>query len=287
MWRRAALVVTTLAGCGLEVDYGGTQFQCEQACPEGQECVAGVCRSGPIDAGSSDAPADGMTVEPGSYAEAVLTDEPILYLRFEEGDGDTAIDWSGAGRDGTYETGTTFDSAGAFAGSSAVHVDGVSGRVTVPDDEALRLNGDWTIELWIKLDEVVNEFPGVVHKGNADEAGSGYIMYYTDGALLPTLKRAGNDGIAPNGEPLSTVGYRHFVLTYDQSEFTAVWYVDGGEVNMRTDETWGENVNMTQLSFGRGDDFGKHWIDEVAMYDRALTADRVAAHFAAAEAAGN
>lgn len=278
---RAALVASTLAACQLDAAYDGTSFRCEQACPAGQACVGGVCRPG----GAAALDAAALS----AYAAEVLEDEPLLYLRLDETEGDVASDSSGAGRHGAYTSGAAHEPDGAFDTSGgAVHVDGVGGRVTVPDDEALRLNGDFTIEMWVKLDEMTNTFPGVVHKGGADETDSGFIIYYTEGGNQNlVLKRDGNDGNGVMGEPLTAEGYRHYVLTYDISEFTARWYVDGGQNVTYTETTWGENTNVTQLSFGRADEYGKQWLDEIAVYDTALAAERVQAHHDAATLTSN
>ena len=273
---RVALAASLLAACGFDADFGGTDYMCRGECPEGQTCVGGVCRSGgtePIDGGPDAQQAIG-------YAAAVLADEPILYLRLDEVEGEVAMDSSGAGRHGTYQLGTSHDADGVVGG--AVHCDGVSGRITVPDDDALRLNGDWTIELWVKLDEVVNAFPGLVSKGGADEVDASYIIYYS-ADRIPVLKRAGTDGIGATAEPLSTSGYRYYALVYDQSEATATWYVDGDEAIARGDLTWPDNDNISNLSFGRGDQYGKQWLDEIAVYDVPLSADQVEAHVAAAK----
>ena len=278
MLGRVALAATMLAGCGLETDYGGTRYQCREECPEGLFCVDGACRGSPDD---GDAGGGGADAALEGYAAAVMADEPILYLRLDETGGDLAMDSSGNERHGTYQVGTTHDADGAVGG--AVHCDGVSGRVTVPDDAAVRLNGDWTIEMWVKLDEIVGAYPGVVSKGGADELDTGFIVYYVDESRVLTLKRAGHDGIAIWSEPLSTVDFRHYVVAYDHTASTVTWYVDGTEAEVSPDQAWPENDDPALLSFGRGDEYGKQWLDEIALYDERLSSERVAAHFAAAD----
>ncbi|HUS67451.1 MAG TPA: hypothetical protein VMZ28_23100 [Kofleriaceae bacterium] len=140
--RRLVCLVVALGACDLDVDYRGTAFRCEAACPSGQECVGGVCRApgevpdaapGAADAGAS------------AYALAVLADDPILYLPLDEpANAIAAIDASGEGRDGAYLGGAVSGEPGAFPGSgTAVHFDGLDDRVVVQDDEVLRLNGDF------------------------------------------------------------------------------------------------------------------------------------------------
>lgn len=75
VWLRPACVVVALGACSpVDADYAGTSFQCEEACPSGQECVDGRCRL-PGDEVFDAAPND---AGPSAYALEVLADDPIL-----------------------------------------------------------------------------------------------------------------------------------------------------------------------------------------------------------------
>src|SRR5689334_20612937 len=47
------------------------------------------------------------------YAEAVLADQPAVYLRLDEAAGPFALDSSGHGEDGTYQSGVAYGTSGA------------------------------------------------------------------------------------------------------------------------------------------------------------------------------
>lgn len=200
-------------------------------------------------------------------------------MPFDELDGATAFDASAAGRHGTYIGGSVLGEPGAFASAgTSVHFDGFDGRVTVPDEEALRLNGDFSIEFWVRVDEFVNAFPGVFSKGGAAGDNS-YILYYS-GAGNPIYKRA-NVSLGAQRAPFPTDRFRHIVLTYDVALERLTWYADGAyDADMTI--TYPPNVQQTHLSIGRADDYGKQWMDEVAIYDTALSPARIAAHHDAA-----
>ena len=96
---------------------------------------------------------------PLAYRETVLADQPLVYLRLDDGES-VAVDSSGNGRHGSYTGGVTPVATGALAEmNGAALFDGVDGVVVVPDDGALRLDGDFTIEVWARLAEFVLQDP--------------------------------------------------------------------------------------------------------------------------------
>ena len=112
----------------------------------------------------------------------------------------------------------------AFADAGrAMWFDGEDGtQVTVPDDEAIRLNGDFTIEMWHRADgEQPGDYPGLLKKGSA--VMTGYIIYFKSFQTpLATMKRDGIDQIEAAGRPLDG-RYRHLVFTYRAADTTTSW----------------------------------------------------------------
>ena len=278
------LLGCALAGCQFQADHGGTSYLCGEGarCPDGQSCQDGVCRPPSVGDGGA---ADGAPDEPpdagtAGYQAAVLADGPILYLRFEETGQLVAADSSGQARHGEYRGGVSREPAGVVG--AAARFDGVDGRVAVAHDEALNLEGDFSIELWARLDQAVNTYPGLLRKGDA-EAGTGYLVYYRSGqAHEPTFKRANLDGRMTEGAPVVPDRYQHYVVTYTAAETTLRWYVDGELDAAYADLTFPPNLDASELTIGRGDEYGSHLIDELALYDSALPAARIAAHHTAA-----
>ncbi|MDQ1746891.1 MAG: trimeric autotransporter adhesin, partial [Frankiaceae bacterium] len=213
----------------------------------------------------------------GTYLSQVLQDAPAGFWRLDEtSTAAPAADASGNGRTGSYSGGVTLGQAGATAGGTAAAYDGSSGATTVPDASPLRLNGGFTIEFWAKMTSFVNSWPGLLRKGAAGTA-DGYVVWYTSNGTLH-FKRGNLDVATPAGA-LTTSGYKHFALVDDGS--TATWYVNGAAVSSGQLAA-SLSAGTDPLVLGQGDQAGKQALDDVAVYNRALPAARIAAHVNAA-----
>jgi hypothetical protein len=154
-------------------------------------------------------------------------------------------------------------------------------RVEVPDDNALKLNGSFSIEFWSKVNSFTNSFPGFMRKGSSAATGTGYVLFYGSD-LRPNFKRAGiSRKISPAGALTSQ--FRQYVVTYDEPSGTLKWYVDGALDSTYTAMSFPDSFDATALNLGRGDHYGNHVLDDVSFYSSALSAGRVAAHNAAGD----
>lgn len=208
----------------------------------------------------------------------MLSDNPIAYWRLGETSGTLAVDSSGHGRTGTYLNGVALGIPGALVGDldASARFDGVNDCVRVSDDTALRLNGPFSIEFWAKQRSFVNSRPGVLYKGSSYWGGSStYTVYETSGGTL-RLDRSGHT-ISSNGGAL-TASFRYFVVTYDGSKVR--WYVNGS-LQTTTNVTFPVSTSNRSLRIGRGYDYGKNDVDEVALYASALSQARISAHYGA------
>ena len=130
-----------------------------------------------------------------SFASEIAADAPAVYFKLSETSGTVAFDSSGNGRNGTFVGGVALGQRGALAdtANTAALFDGVDDRVDISDSPSLRLDGSFSIEFFAKSSgSVVNGFPGILGKGNA-ESGTGYLVYYNS-AQRPVFKRASIDG---------------------------------------------------------------------------------------------
>jgi hypothetical protein len=215
-----------------------------------------------------------------SYRETVLADEPVAYWRLGERSGSRyASDASGNGRRGNYKNGVRLGVTGAMAGDTAAGFDGVDDKVTVNDHARLRLNGSFSVEFWAQLTRFGNTWPAILSKG-ASSSANGYLIWYSaDGALH--FKRGNQEWTTPAGM-LRTDRASHFALTYDGS--TLRWYADGTLVSSGTARL-ATNSGTAALVLGQSDSTnngGNTVLDEVAVYDRALSAAQVKGHHGAA-----
>ncbi|TMK79966.1 MAG: hypothetical protein E6G45_02105 [Actinobacteria bacterium] len=217
------------------------------------------------------------------YRKQVLADEPIAYWRLGEASGTSAADLTGNGNTGTYAGGVTLGAAGALAGDSdtAASFDGVNDDVTVPHTAALNLNDSFSIEFWAKQTSFTNTTPGIINKGTSGTA-NGYLIFATNTGVL-TLKR-NNVSVSTTAGAL-TAAYKHFVVVYDGTY--VAWYVNGAFNSFGT-VTYPANGSAAGVTLGLGDpgQFANDALDDVAIYQTALSQPRITAHYNAGITAG-
>ncbi len=224
-------------------------------------------------------PAD--VTDSGDYAEIIAGDEPDSWWRLEEGDGtviEDSVDGSGTGSTrGEVARG----SAGAVPGSTGLELSGGYGEV--PLDHVGSPTGELTVEAWVRTDRAASgDGIGVVEKYEGP-AYNGFLLRL-DGLSRPTfgLLDARSAAIVTGRTALGTGEWHHLVGTFDGT--TMIVYADGVEVGrQQTSIRPGQSAISVKLG-ARGDDRARRLhggLDEVALYDRALSATEVAAHFLA------
>ena len=213
-----------------------------------------------------------------TYNSSVLADSPIAFWTFDETTGTTANDVSGTAQNGIYEN-CTLGTTSAFPNlGTAVTFNGTSSRMRAPFDASFNLGtGDFSVELWYRTTvgtrgDMFN-FKNAIDFGIfANDAASGSLRGWHNGFLPgPT---------AANSVPINAW---HHVVYVRQAGVISL-YVDGvfhssqantQSMSANTDIIVGANINAIW--------FTGH-IDEVAYYGTALSAGRVSAHYAAAQA---
>lgn len=270
-----AVVVSAMALCALGCGAGDVDGQ-----------LAGEEPTADFDQETVDRELDDVTnaLTAGGYAAAVLSDSPAAYWRLRETSGTTATDSTGVSH-GQYVAGVKLGQSGAVFGDSAVSFDGYDDVVSVRDHAKLRLNGSFSLEFWAKLNAERTSFPGVTSKGTG---GNGFVVYWRNGERRLTFKRAGIDGKSTSvAGALRSDRFQHYVLSYDAPSKTLRWYVNGVLDATHGSVTYPTNYDASPFVIGRGDggQFGNQTIDDFAVYNKALSADRVKAHFATTQEA--
>jgi len=204
----------------------------------------------------------------------------VLALSFNEGSGATAHDTSGNANDGAI-TGASFAAAGKFA--SALAFDGVNDWVTVADAASLDLTGSLTVEAWVNPSATSGNWRSVLMK--EDPSGLAYALYAHDGAPLAggTNRPAGYVRVAGTDQairgvaamPLNT--WTHLAVTYGGG--TIRYFVNGVQVASRA-LSGSIAATALPLRIGGNAPWGEFFaglIDEVRVYNRALTAAEIQA----------
>jgi mono/diheme cytochrome c family protein len=237
-----------------------------------------------------------------SYSEAVSHDRPVVYLRFDQPAGsDTRTIRDATGRhDGTV--------AGEFAvveslsglGGRAALFDGRTTVVTIPHSDALKLDS-LSVEFWLRSMQSFDAtfWPGSATLISKATPGAGTSDWTINAASTEQGKDQGRllAESGPAGKPsdlylFSPVRRRlndnrwHHVVWTRAADGANRMYLDG-QLAAQGNDGGGAISNGRSIQIG-GDTVhagARHFagqMDEVAIYDKPLSLDRVRAHYAAA-----
>ncbi|NOR79744.1 MAG: PKD domain-containing protein, partial [Methyloprofundus sp.] len=198
---------------------------------------------------------------------------------FDEDNGTTVIDTSGEGNHGIIE-GAARITSGRYG--KALKFDGLNDLVTVNHSNSLNLTDGMTLEAWVYPTEL-SGWCTVIMKETSD--GLAYSLYAHDKSPRPAgyINLKGKDiNVRGNQGALPLNTWTHLVLTYDATFMRL--YENGIEVGVK--EVSGDIVTSSQLLMIGGNlVWGEYFtglIDEVRIYNRALTATEVNNNLAAA-----
>ncbi len=210
-----------------------------------------------------------------AYVTEVRGDRPVAFYRFE---GDLA-DELGTGPTGLAEGTLVYDTG--VKGGRAARFDGESTRIVLGDVFAFAGTQPFTLELWMAPEGIDGQVRRIVTRSLPVD---GYDLYFAESFMLLSRTSQGTEGsyatIAPY--PGANGQFIHVAATFDGAD--SALYVNGAYSGGMTDP---RSIASGAGTFVIGDSepglFFKYLgrIDELAIYDRALGADRIAAHFAA------
>lgn len=223
------------------------------------------------------------------YATAVLADSPISYWRLDETNGVVAYDVVGA-NNGTYNNVTQgqpgysssdSDKAAKFGPTIPSYVDAGTNI-----NFASAANRSFTIEAWVK-GPLQSGDVGIITKGT----GAGGEQFNLDtgngGAFRFFVREAGGGAKLASSNVKPDGAWHHLVAVVDASSSAINFYVDGTDV---ADASLGTgilasshaiSIGARQSGSGAYDLQFNGVIDEVAIYNTALTWNQVTAHFEA------
>ena len=229
----------------------------------GEHTVTAVARDAAGNARTSAGVA--VTIENGTAAA------PVGAWSFDEGSGKTARDASGRNNDGAL-SGAAWTSSGRYG--KALSFDGVNDWVTVADAASLDLSRAMTLEAWVRPD-TTSGWRTVLLKedGSSDELGYALYGSSSDGAPSGWARRAAAWG----PRPVAKGRWTHLAYTYDGT--TARLYVDGVLTTTNKVSSSAPNTSRPLRIGGNAmwsGEFFDGLIDEVRVYDKALTATQVA-----------
>lgn len=240
----------------------------------------------PVDGG--DGGGDAAIDAGESYAAAVLADHPLFYLRLGESAGITAVDTAG-GAGGVYGGSPyTLGHVGLLTNDpdTALALDGGNAHAAVQPtgaaSGALTAFAPFTIEAWILETARPGVSRWILGRETLGPPRNGISFIVDDTGVF--LERWVNQNASRVGGPANpAVGVpAHVVATFDGATMQ-VWVdaVAGSSGPSEPDASIPANAQPfaigSQSSFLSGGFLGV--IDEVALYDHVLTADRIATHY--------
>jgi hypothetical protein len=197
--------------------------------------------------------------------------EPVAAYSFDEGEGETLYDDTGNGHDGTIEGA---EWVGGKYGS-ALHFNGEGDCVTVPDSEAFGLEGEFTLEAWVRPDETRNW--GAALSKEAPGELFDYALFPANHVGVPAGIVANGSGGAevevPGEEELPVGAWSHLALTSDGE--TMRLYEDGEEIASEPTPAIPAREGPLQIgcATGYGDFNGR--VDDLRIYNQALTQAKI------------
>ncbi|RJQ55793.1 MAG: LamG domain-containing protein, partial [Nitrospiraceae bacterium] len=182
-------------------------------------------------------------------------------------------DSSGSGNHGTAYNGVNTSAGGKFG--RAGNFNGVSGYIKVPDSDSLDLTGPMTITAWIyPRNAGGSNQGGIVSKNNGAVSGTGYKFSIDEGNCY--TRSLMFNWSCSDPDVLTYNQWQHVAVVYDG--INAFFYVDA--VPAGTDQPYPRAANTLDIAIGSWFSSGAAkifdgYIDEVAIYNRALTAQEI------------
>jgi len=212
-----------------------------------------------------------------TYQATVLADNPIAYYRLGEPSGfPVAADSSGSHYTGTYENFPVLGEPGLIADTSNTAVDFATGDVVIPNFASLNfVSVPFTVEAWINVAGFSSQNIRVF-----DKADAGHPLGYGFDVGSNNVRLLGSINYAPTVD--LSVGVTYYIVGVSDGEGTGSIYVNGALIASGPYASAEPYRNVAHIAVAsNGTAHFNGIIDEVAVYNYALSADRIAAHYEA------
>jgi pimeloyl-ACP methyl ester carboxylesterase len=194
----------------------------------------------------------------------------------------SAKDSSGNTNNGTLQNGATFTTGKV---GQAFSFNGNSQYVTVPDSPSLTQSQEITVEAWVRPAELpTGEWMSVVTK---DNPGSGpyHLLVRRDGSVSWQVVTSAWVEINSGTDRISPGGFSHIAGSYNAATGAFCVYVNGKATCTQLSGSMRTNSNALKIGGDLYNSlFFKGEIDEVSIYNRALSTSEIQAIFNAGSA---
>ena len=196
--------------------------------------------------------------------------------------GETVVDSSGRGNDGTHVNivapsgGPSNSTPGVDSpNAGSLDFDGSNDYVDINFDDVIDLSdGEFTQSVWIRPTITDNAYHGILgHQPGSTTNRAPGIWVYQGNRIHAGFGDGSNWNSFVTPAALTSNEWNHVATTFNGTTYSA--YVNGVEV-YSTDAFDGRSpLNISQLDIGRVDNYFEGQIDDVRIYDRALTGSEV------------
>lgn len=243
----------------------------------------GPAETGPADAGG-DASVEGGRDASSAYRDRVLADGPKGYFRLGEASGTTAADLAPAGAPGIYEGTLTLGVPGAIVGDPDTAVrflnpTSVTSVVTLGDRFEFAGTLPFSVEAWVNAKASDGLYHHIFTREQRTTPKQGYAVLIDTIGTVVLERFIGSSGLFSVDGPLTPNGFTHVVAVYDGSALRL--FLNGAQVGGDVADTRSAPSFAIPAYIGGAspaEDLFDGVIDEVAVYDKALTAAQVKAH---------
>ncbi|GAH67461.1 unnamed protein product, partial [marine sediment metagenome] len=212
-----------------------------------------------------------------------MEDDIVGYWHFDEGTGTSTYDASGNDNTGTFVSSPTWQSGSSCKAGQCLSFNGSSDYI-IGSGSSLNFQNkkEITLEAWFKIDGGI-ENHAIINNGFNVYA---YLMDIESGKVRFVIDMdwgSGGKDIYSTTNTLRDNKWHHVVSVLESSSATSSMkiYVDGDLET--TKELSSYNISLSSNNFGIGQrQYGRHFnglIDEVRIYNRALTASEISAHY--------
>jgi hypothetical protein len=221
----------------------------------------------------------------GSYRGEVLVDLPVAYYRLGEASGTTAVDEIGS-FPGMYIGSPTLGQVGALPSSADTSVLFGSGKYVNLGNVLGLVGSSFAMEMWYRISaaqiSASAAWSALLTKGDNNTGANEYRIARNSSSTTAFQVVVGTGVVA--SLPLNANdAWHHVVASFSTADSTLRTYSDG--VASATAAGSGPQANSYETRIAHNaQQTARYWlgyVDEVAIYDHALSAARVAAHYAA------
>jgi hypothetical protein len=213
-----------------------------------------------------------------TYSTTILADSPVAYWRLGEPSGATATDELG-NSNGTY-SGASYGQTGALTGDSNTAIGFSDTYVSVADVVGARIGDVFSVECWFKRTATQGTAQNIIDRGST--GGDSVSIFFDTANNLRAASSASSTAWANTSAITDTASWHHLVVTKDGTA-RKIWLDGADATNLGTNRTLGTSTSTYRIghTVSSGDPLSAT-LDEVAIYNVALTSGQVAAHYAAA-----